>query len=160
MKQLRVRVLAVTFVIVGVLSWAAARLWNDTGVLPAVPLAAPIVLGAIAAVLAATAVSLRARLREQRERQAEARGVDPLLAARAVVFGQAGALVAALVAGVYAGVCVYLIVSQLDVPPRRDQAVYAGCSVVACAAIVAAGLWLQHICRLPDDDGNDSTARA
>jgi hypothetical protein len=152
LKQLRFRVLAGIFLVVGVLAWAGARLWNELGVLPGVPLAAPIVLGAIAAVLTATAISLRARLREQRAREATARGVDPLLAARAVLFGQASALVASVVAGVYAGVCVFLIASQLDIPPRRDQAVYSGCAVVACAAIVAAALWLQYICRLPEDD--------
>jgi hypothetical protein len=162
LKQVRFRVLIGTFLVTAVVAWAGSRLWNALGELPGVPLAAPIVLGAIAAVLAATAISLRARLKEQRERQAQARGVDPMLAARAVLFGQASALVASLVAGVYAGFCVFLIASQLDIAPRRDQAVYSGCSVVACAAIVAAALWLQRICRIPDDedDPGRGTAKA
>jgi hypothetical protein len=155
LKQLRFRVLVGLFVVAGVLAWAGARLWHELGTLPSVPVAAPVVLGLIAVVLAATALSLRARLKAQRERQPGAKGVDPLLAARAVVFGQASALVAAIVAGIYGGVCVFLIASQLDIEPRRDQAVYSGCAVVAGAAVVAAALFLQRVCRLPDDEDRD-----
>ncbi|AEW94998.1 MULTISPECIES: DUF3180 domain-containing protein [Streptomycetaceae] len=162
MKQLRFRVLVGLFVVAGVLAWAGSRLWNALGTLPSVPVAAPIVLALIAVVLAATALSLRGRLRAQRERRPGAKGVDPLLAARAVVFGQASALVAALVAGVYGGACVFLVLSELDVPARRDQAVYAGLAVVAGAAVVAAALFLERVCRLPDDedDGPPAADRA
>jgi hypothetical protein len=155
LKQLRLRVLVGLFVVTGVLAWAGARLWNAYGTLPGVPLAAPIVLALIAVVLAATALSLRARFRAQRERRPGAKGVDPLLAARAVVFGQASALVAAVVAGLYGGVGVFLVTDELDIAARRDQAVYAGLSVVAGAGVVAAALLLERVCRLPED-GDDS----
>ena len=115
MKELRIRMLATVFVVAGVLSWAGARLWNSVGTLPRVPLAAPIVLALIAVVLLATALSLRARLKAQRERRPNTKGVDPMMAARAVVFGQASALVAALVAGMYGGTGVFLLES-LDIP--------------------------------------------
>ncbi|MFK4145547.1 DUF3180 domain-containing protein [Streptomyces sp. NPDC004065] len=151
MKELRIRVLAGVFVVAGVLSWGAARLWNSVGTLPSVPLAAPIVLALIAAVLLSTALSLRARLRAQRERRPGAKGVDPLMAARAVVFGQASALVAALVAGMYGGTGVFLL-ELLDIPARRDQAIYAGFSVVAGIAVIAAALFLERVCKLPEDD--------
>ncbi|MFH8219758.1 DUF3180 domain-containing protein [Streptomyces sp. NPDC018057] len=151
MKELRIRVLAGVFVVAGVLSWAGARLWNAVGTLPSVPLAAPIVLALIAVVLVATALSLRARLRAQRERRPGAKGVDPLMAARAVVFGQASALVAALVAGMYGGAGVFLL-ELLDIPTRRDQAIYAGASVLAGLAVIAAALFLERVCKLPEDD--------
>ncbi|MEU5089064.1 DUF3180 domain-containing protein [Streptomyces sp. NPDC021356] len=151
MKELRIRVLAGVFVIAGVLSWAGARLWNAVGTLPSVPLAAPIVLALIAVVLLSTALSLRARLRAQRERRPGAKGVDPLMAARAVVFGQASALVAALVAGMYGGAGVFLL-ELLDLPTRRDQAIYAGSSVLAGLAVIAAALFLERVCKLPEDD--------
>ncbi|MCK1823243.1 DUF3180 domain-containing protein [Streptomyces sp. XM83C] len=157
MKELRIRVLVGVFVVAGVLSWAGARLWNSLGSLPSVPLAAPIVLALIAVVLLATAVSLRARLKAQRERRPDAKGVDPLMAARAVVFGQSSALVAALVAGMYGGVGVFLL-EFLDIPPRRDQAIYAGFSVVAGIAVIAAALFLEHVCKLPEDDDNNKGA--
>ncbi|KES06441.1 hypothetical protein BU52_15355 [Streptomyces toyocaensis] len=154
MKELRIRVLAGVFVVAGILSWAGARLWNSVGTLPSVPVAAPIVLALIAVVLAATAFSLRARLKAQRERQPDAKGVDPLMAARAVVFGQASALVAALVAGMYGGTGVFLLES-LDIPARRDQAIYAGFSVLAGIGVIAAAIFLERVCKLPEDeDGN------
>ncbi|MFF7737563.1 MULTISPECIES: DUF3180 family protein [unclassified Streptomyces] len=159
MRELRIRVLAAVFVVAGVLSWAGARLWNSVGTLPSVPLAAPIVLAVIAVVLLATALSIRARLKAQRERRPEAKGVDPLMAARAVVFGHASALVAALVAGMYGGTGVFLLES-LDIPARRDQAIYAGLSVVAGIGVIAAALFLERVCKLPEDDENDGTGVA
>ncbi|MEU9609380.1 DUF3180 domain-containing protein [Streptomyces sp. NPDC048057] len=150
MKQLRLGVLAGLFAGTGVLSWAAARLWASLGALPAVPIAAPIVLAVIAVILVATALSLRSRLKAQRERRPGAKGVEPLMAARALVFGQASALVAALVSGGYGGVGVFLL-GSLDIPARRDQAIYAGFSVLAGVAVIAAALFLERVCRLPED---------
>ncbi len=154
MKELRIRVLIGVFVVAGVLSWAGARLWNAVGTLPSVPLAAPVVLALIAVVLLSTALSLRARLKAQRERRPGAKGVDPLMAARAVVFGQASALVAALVAGMYGGTGVFLL-ELLDLPTRRDQALYAGFSVLAGLAVIAAAMFLERVCKLPEDDDQD-----
>ncbi|MFG2722823.1 DUF3180 domain-containing protein [Streptomyces sp. NPDC048416] len=156
MKQLRLGVLAGLFVIAGVLSWAGARLWDAVATLPSVPIAAPIVLAVIAVILLATALSIRSRLRAQRERRPGAKGVEPLMAARAVVFGQASALVAALVCGMYGGTGIYLL-SYLDVPSRRDQAIYAGFSVLAGIAVVAAAFFLERVCKLPEDE-DDTTA--
>lgn len=152
MKALRIRTLIGLFVVAGVLSWAGAKLWDSVGTLPSVPVAAPIVLALIAVVLAATALSLRSRLRAQRERRPGAKGVDPLLAARAVVFGQASALVAALVAGMYGGAVVFLIMFELDNQPRREQAIYGGAAVLAGVAVCAAAIFLERVCRLPEDE--------
>jgi hypothetical protein len=156
-RELRIRVLAGVFGVAAILSWAGARLWNSIGTLPSVPLAAPIVLALIAVVLTATALSLRARLKAQRERRPEAKGVDPLMAARAVVFGQSSALVAALVSGMYGGTGVFLLES-LDIPARRDQAIYAGFSVLAGIAVIAAAIFLERVCKLPEDDDQDKGA--
>ncbi|MEV7670808.1 DUF3180 domain-containing protein [Streptomyces sp. NPDC000963] len=159
MKQLRLKVLAGLFLAAGVLSWGGARLWDAVGSLPSVPVAAPVVLAVIAVVLTATALSIRARLRAQRERRPGAKGVEPLMAARAVVFGQASALVAALVAGMYGGTGVFLL-GFLDVPARRDQALYAAFAVLAGLAVIAAAFFLERVCKLPEDDENGpSTAQ-
>ncbi|MBY8878887.1 DUF3180 domain-containing protein [Actinacidiphila acidipaludis] len=157
MRTLRIRTLAGLFVVAAVVSWAGSRLWDTVGTLPGVPVAAPIVLALIAVALFATALSLRSRLRAQRERRPGAKGVDPLAAARAVVFGQASALVASLVAGIYGGACVYLIMYKLDMAPRRDQAIYAGTAVLAGIAVVAAAIFLERVCKLPEDDDKSTT---
>lgn len=155
MKELRIRTLAGLFVVAGVLSWAGARLWDTLGTLPGVPVAAPIVLGAIAAVLLATALSLRSRLKAQREREPGAKGVDPMMAARALLFGQASALVAALVSGLYGGTGIFLLLERNDIPARGDQALYAGLSVVAGIAVIAAAVFLERVCRLPEGHDDD-----
>ncbi|MER7954796.1 MULTISPECIES: DUF3180 domain-containing protein [unclassified Streptomyces] len=159
MKQLRLKVLAGLFIVAGILSWGAARLWDAVGTLPSVPLAAPIVLASIAVVLTATALSIRSRLKAQRERRPGAKGVEPLMAARAVVFGQASALVAALVAGMYGGTGVFLL-GSLDIPARRDQAIYAGFSVLAGIGVIAAALFLERVCKLPEDDDHNGKGTA
>ncbi|MGI5470104.1 DUF3180 domain-containing protein [Streptomyces sp. CA-132043] len=160
MKQLKIKVLVGLFVVAGVLAWAGARLWDALGSLPSVPLAAPIVLALIAAVLAATALSLRSRLKAQRERVQGAKGVEPMMAARAVLFGQASALVASLVSGLYGGVAVFLLTSGSAGPGRTDQTVYAGLSVLAGIAVVAAAVFLERVCKLPDDDDEAGAAAA
>ncbi|MFF3056770.1 MULTISPECIES: DUF3180 domain-containing protein [unclassified Streptomyces] len=157
MRQLRLGVLAGIFVAAGVLSWGGARLWDSLDTLPSVPLAAPVVLAVIAVILLATALSIRSRLRAQRERRPGAKGVEPLMAARAVVFGQASALVVSLVAGLYGGVGVFLL-GSLDVPARRDQAIYAGLAVLAGIGVIAAALFLERVCKLPDDKDDDKSA--
>jgi phosphatidylglycerophosphate synthase len=157
-KQLRLKVLAGLFAVAGILSWGGARLWEAFGTLPSVPLAAPVVLAVIAVVLTATALSLRSRLRAQRERRPDAKGVEPMMAARAVVFGQASALVAALVSGMYGGTGVFLL-GSLDIPARRDQAIYAGFSVLAGIGVIAAAMFLERVCRLPEDD-DEAPSRA
>ncbi|MFJ6212352.1 DUF3180 domain-containing protein [Streptomyces sp. NPDC092296] len=159
MKPLRLVPLAGIAVVSGVLAWAGAKLWDALGDLPGVPTAAPVVLAIVAVVLLATALSLRSRLRAQREREPGAKGVDPLSAVRAVLLGQASALVASLAVGVYGGAGVFLL-SQLDQPARRSQAVTAGLAVLAGIAVVAAGLWIQHICRLPENHDDDHDPRA
>ncbi|MGW7432897.1 DUF3180 domain-containing protein [Streptomyces sp. NPDC054861] len=159
MKQLRLKVLAGLFVVAGILSWGGARLWDAVGTLPSVPLAAPIVLAAIAVVLTATALSLRSRLKAQRERRPGAKGVEPLMAARAVVFGQASALVAALVSGMYGGTGVFLL-GSLDIPARRDQAIYAGFAVLAGIGVIAAALFLERVCKLPEDEDTPGASPA
>ncbi|MEU6993042.1 DUF3180 domain-containing protein [Streptomyces sp. NPDC046465] len=159
MKQLRIRTLAGLFLAAGVLSWSGARLWDSVGTLPRVPLAAPIVLAVIAVVLLATALSLRSRLRAQRERRPGAKGVEPMMAARAVVFGQASALVAALVTGMYGGTGAFLL-EFLDIPARRDQAVYAGLSVLMGIAVIVVAFFMERVCKLPEDDEEDGGTAA
>lgn len=156
MNQLRIGTLAGLFAVAFALSWAAAGTWDNLGhTLPAIPLLAPVMLALIAAVLLATALSLRARLRAQRERRPDARPVDRLMAARAVVFGQASALVSALVSGVYGGFGLFLVLERLEVANRRDQAIYAGLAVLAGVGVVAAALFLERVCRIPEGDGED-----
>ncbi|PYC85431.1 DUF3180 domain-containing protein [Streptomyces tateyamensis] len=159
MKPLRVRLLLGIFVVVTALAWAGAKLWNSLDTLPGVPAAAPVVLAVVAVVLLAAAVSLRSRLKAIRDRAPGAKRVDPLMAARAVVLGQASALVSAVVAGVYAGLGIELATLP-DFDAHRTAVITAGLAVLAAAAVVAAALWLQHVCKLPEDGGSSGKGTA
>ncbi len=153
MKPLRLRLLLGIVVVSTALAWAAAKLWNSLDSLPGVPAAAPAVLAAVAVILLVTAVSLRSRLKAIRDRSPNAKRVDPLGAARAVVLGQASALVSSVVTGIYAGLGIFLATLP-DFTAHRGAAITAGLAVLAGAAVIAAALWLQHICKLPEDGEN------
>ncbi|MCE7083173.1 DUF3180 domain-containing protein [Streptomyces sp. ST2-7A] len=152
MNQLRVGVLVLIFVAATGLAWAGSGLWDARGTLPAVPWSAPVVFAMLAGLLFAVALSLRSRLRARRELRPGARPVDPLGAARSVMLGQAAALVSALIGGLYGGVGVFLLLERMDVPARREQALYAGLTVAAAVAVCAAALFLQRVCRLRGDE--------
>ncbi|GAA1980953.1 DUF3180 domain-containing protein [Kitasatospora viridis] len=157
MKPLRLRLLLGIFVVATALSWAGAKLWNSLDTLPGTPTAAPVVLAVVAVILLAAAISLRSRLKAVRDRAPGAKRVDPLLAARAVVLGQASALVSAVVSGIYAGFGIELLTLP-DFDAHRGPAITAGFAVLAGAGVVAAALWLQHICKLPEDGGGKGAA--
>ncbi|OIV38921.1 hypothetical protein BIV57_02840 [Mangrovactinospora gilvigrisea] len=158
MRPLRTTWLIGTAVLVGALSWAGSKLWDSMGSLPGVPVAAPVVLFLIAVVLFATGMGLRTRLQQQRDRVPGAKGVDPMVAARAVVFGHASAIVAALVAGIYGGMGVFLVTSSA-LASRHEDAYLAGASVLGAVAVVLAAFFVQRVCKLPDDgEGEDAGA--
>jgi hypothetical protein len=75
-----------------------------------------------------------------------------------VVLGQASALVSAVVAGVYAGLGIELLTLP-DFEAHRTAVITAGLAVLAGAGVVAAALWLQHVCKLPEDGGNGSSGK-
>lgn len=160
MKALRPVLLLVITLVAGVLAWAGSQLWNSLGSLPGIPTAAPIVLAIIAMVLGGTALSLRSRLRAQRDRVPGAKGVDPLSAARALVLAQASALVSALATGIYGGMGVYLVTQWNAASGSKGQSLTALLAVLAGIAVMAAGLWIQHICRLPEDPDPTTVSRA
>jgi len=64
--------------------------------------------------------------------------------------------------GMYGGTGVFLLES-LDIPARRDQAIYAGFSVLAGIAVIVVAFFMERVCKLPEDDdeaGNGNAAHA
>ncbi len=152
----RIRVLAGVAVVVGVLAWAAALLWDDRrGTLPSVPWSAPLVLGFLAAVVGSLAWVLRTRFNALRAGRVDARPVDPMFASRSLGLAKASALVGALVAGLYAGFGVFLA-RDLAVDVRRERALLCLVAVVAAVLLAVAGLWLERVLRVPPDEDDPS----
>ncbi|WP_436774238.1 DUF3180 domain-containing protein [Yinghuangia sp. YIM S09857] len=150
MKPTRPALLLGLALATGALSYGAVDLWLTRGTPPGVPVLAPFVLLLLAVVALATGLSLRNRFKAQRERRRDARPVDPLTAARAVVFAKASSLVAALIAGLYGGYGLYLWM-HLDNDVRREQAARCGFSVGAAVLLILAALFLEKVCRVPED---------
>jgi hypothetical protein len=138
----------------GGIAYAGIKLWDSRGTPPGVPVLAPIVLLCLAAVALATALSLRARFKAQRARRVDARPVDPLTAARAVVFAKASSLVGSLVVGLYGGYALYLA-GFLEVTERSAQARRCAFAVGAGVLLVAAALFLERVLRVPKDPEDD-----
>jgi hypothetical protein len=127
-------------------------------------LPAPLAVLAVAEALGARA--LRDRLAAQREartragqpaaaaRNAPVRPVEPMLVARLAVLAQASAYVGAVFAGVWAGVLAHVGPAVGRLQAAGGDTVAALIGIVSSAALVAAALWLESVCRVPpEEDG-------
>lgn len=110
----------------------------------------PTTLLLLALVLAYTAHTTRARI----ERKEGAKPVEPLLFARFAALAKASSVGGALIAGAYAGIVVYLVAHRYLAAAGRDLPL-AVFGFVACLILVAAALWLERACRIPEDSEDD-----
>ena len=110
----------------------------------------PVTLLLLSLVLAYTAVTTRARI----ERKSGAKPVEPLLFARFAALAKASSIGGAIIAGAYAGIVVYLVAHRELVAAGEDLPV-AVFGFVSCLVLVAAALWLERSCRIPEDSDSD-----
>jgi Protein of unknown function (DUF3180) len=132
--------------------WAAIRLWESReGTTFMVPWSAPGAIVFLDVVLFGIALTLRARLAAFREGQVGAHRPDPIFAARAAALAKASSLVGALVAGLYLGVGIFLLVEYENSAVERRRLIACGLTVAAALVLVAAALFLEHVLRVPPD---------
>lgn len=145
-----------------VVGWCVVGLVNAlAGISLPVPRSAPTALAVIALSLFIWALLLRPRLLPQLNQRsvqgsgqrvsqkASIRPVSPFVAARTAALAMAASRTGALVGGFYLGVAVAFLPSW-SVEAPRERVVVAVAAVVASVLLVAAALWLERICRLPD----------
>lgn len=77
--------------------------------------------------------------------------MPPLVAARTAALALAASRTGALIGGFYLGVALGLL-GVRDTPTGSASLGAAVTSVVACAVLVGAALWLERLCRLREDD--------
>jgi Protein of unknown function (DUF3180) len=94
---------------------------------------------------------LRARIAGNRP----GRPAPPLFVARMVALAKASSQAAALIGGISLGFMVYLSSMTSDPTPRADL-VNASLSFGSCLVLVAAALYLEYCCRVPNSGGDDS----
>jgi Protein of unknown function (DUF3180) len=127
-------------------------------------LPAPLAVLAVAEALAARTLKARlTALRAARTRSAAAtaaraaqvRPVEPLLVARLAVLAQASAYVGAVFTGVWAGILAYVGTEVGRLQAAEHDTVTAVIGTLGSAALVAAALWLESVCRVPPSSTDD-----
>ncbi|WP_422734611.1 DUF3180 domain-containing protein [Micromonospora sp. WMMD558] len=117
--------------------------------LPDLPWLPVVTLAALAVLEGYAAVNTRGRI----ERRPGRDPVNPLLVARFVVLAKASALAGAIFAGFYGGLTGWLFVENTDA--ATDDRPVAGAGLLASLALVAAALWLERSCRVPEQEDDE-----
>ncbi|WP_243791207.1 DUF3180 domain-containing protein [Saccharopolyspora gloriosae] len=139
------RQLMLAALIAAVLAYVGSRL--AYGGLPRLPALAGATLLVIAVVDVLLAVALRPRIR----RKPGTEPVDALPAARAVALAKASSMAGSIMGGVWIGLLGHLLPLQDTMQAARDDMTAAVIGLISALALVAAGLWLEHCLRNPDD---------
>nr|WP_218888515.1 DUF3180 domain-containing protein [Saccharopolyspora hordei] len=117
------------------------------GDLPQLPLLAGATLLLIAVVDLVLALLVRPRVKRKP-------GTEPLdgpTAARAVALAKASSMAGAIMAGVWIGLGAYLLPIAGTVLAAQSDITASVIGLVSAAALIAAGLWLEHCLRNPDE---------
>ena len=144
MKPTRVRTLVLVIVLAAAVTWAL--LYAVYASLP------PLTWTGVPALLIAAGVEawagrdLRARIQGKQG----TRPAPPLFVARIVALAKASSQTAALLAGICAGFMVYLS-GMASAPTPRADLIDASLSFGACLVLLAAALFLEYCCRVPND---------
>lgn len=148
---LRARTLLTVALVAAALTNAGLTLWaRAQGSTPPPSWAAGLLLGAFAAALVVAGRRIRAT-----RRGTAPRPVHPIAAYRVLLLSQASALTGALVVGAYAVVCARTL-PDLAAASARVDLVSGVVTVLGGAALVAAGLWVQRVCRIDPPEGDPS----
>ena len=148
MKPTRARTLLLIGALAAVVTWALLK-----AVYASLP---PLTWTGVPALLIAAGAEawlgrdLRARIQGKRG----ARPAPPLFVARIVALAKASSQTAALLAGICAGFMVYLS-GMASAPTPRGDLVDASLSFGACLVLLAAALFLEYCCRVPQDPDGD-----
>ncbi|PFG44401.1 uncharacterized protein DUF3180 [Isoptericola jiangsuensis] len=148
MRRTRVRTLAGLTLLVAVGGAAVLRLLEGRGTyLPGAAWVEVVALVLLACLVLWAGWGVRAYLRGDRP------SLDGLRAARTFAMAKAAAYTGALLAGRYAA-AVIVVLPQLEVEARRDQAIVSGVAALAAVGLAVVGLVVEKFCQLPPpDDG-------
>jgi Protein of unknown function (DUF3180) len=137
----RLRDLVLLAVVTGLIVWLAVRQWY--GDIPRLRWFVPLSLALLALAEAISATQMRARIR----RAPGTRPVHPLVAARALALAKASALVGAAMVGVWGGLLLYTVPSDLAAASGDTRIGVFG--VIASLCLTGCALWLEYSCRTP-----------
>ncbi|MCI4063121.1 DUF3180 domain-containing protein [Micromonospora sp. R77] len=148
MGPTRISTLVVAALAAAALAWLLiSTFYYD--VTPNLPWLPVVTLAGLAVLEAYAAVNTRARI----ERRPGRDPVNPLLVARFVVLAKASALAGAIFVGGYAALTGWLFVE--DTNAAIGDRPSAGAGLLASLALVAAALWLERACRVPEQEDDE-----
>ncbi len=150
MTPTRLRTLVGAAVVLGALTWGLLHVLDSSGDasgIPAVPWTGPLGLLLLAVGIAALALSLRSRLRGD----VGTKPIPALAAARMVVLAKATSHTGAVLCGLYLGLAAFVLV-DIGLSSSAARSLTALGGVIASVLLTVAGLVLERVLRLPDDD--------
>lgn len=159
MQPTRIRVLLMLALVAAALGWSlVALIQGQSGRTLPVPWLAALTMWVLAVALAAWTIVSRPRLL----RRPGARPMPPLIAARTAALAMAASRTGALVSGLYAGIALgaLSIVASRDTPAGQSTLFSAVTACVGALALTIVALWLERLCRLPQDPGSEQGGSA
>ncbi|SCL67473.1 Protein of unknown function [Micromonospora eburnea] len=141
-----------TLVVAGLAAAAVAWLLISSfyyDLAPSLPWLPVVTLAALAVLEGYAAVNTRGKIEGRPGREP----LNPLLVARFVVLAKASALAGAIFAGFYAGLTGWLFIERTNAAIGDRPAGVGG--VIAAIALVAAALWLERSCRVPEQEDDE-----
>lgn len=159
MQPTRIRVLLILGLVAAALGWSlVAVIQGQSGRTLPVPWLAGITMWVLATGLTIWTLMSRPRLL----RRPGARPMPPLVAARTAALAMAASRTGALISGLYAGVSLgaLSIVTSRDTPAGQNTLFAALTACAGALALAVVAVWLERICRLPQDPGNDQDGLA
>lgn len=146
MRPTSVRMLLLVAAVAGLFGWVFADWVDGQARLPQVSWMAVIVVWVVAGFVGVWALVARRRLRPK----PGGTRMAPLVAARTAALALAGSRTGAVLFGLYGGLALRLL-QETAVAAGRERLTAAALAALGGLVLAGLSLWLEHICRLPDD---------
>jgi 4-amino-4-deoxy-L-arabinose transferase-like glycosyltransferase len=147
MRPTRWQLLVAVALVIGGVAYLVTRTWYDE--LPVPNIVALLWLALLAIAECYLAVMTRARLAGR----SGTKPINPLVVARFVALAKASSFVGSLAVGGYAGFLGW--VARLDTPSANRDTTTSALGVALAVLLVAAALFLERVCRVPDRDDDE-----
>ena len=138
--------------IAALVGWGFVAWVDGNGRLPAVPWMPVLIIWVVAGFVGAWTLAARRRLHPEPGTPRMA----PLAAARTTALAFAGSRTGAVIFGLYGGIALRLI-QETAVAAGRERLLAAALASLGGLVLAALSLWLESVCRLPEDHDDVSS---